>query len=437
MTAQRTEQPAAGSRATTAFPVLAGTAIVYLLIGAATGLAWPLFRDEPMYLKGTLQTQESFPGLTFWLNINAVGVLLWAALLEWVHDSVAVLRLSVLLFGLGTFWLFASLCARFREARVGRALLLVVLVPEVFLYCYQVNGTLLTLFGAFAASLVFMSRQQSGPSWHNDALLFVTLAWVCLQSPFCLSFLPAVILTEFFARRREGRAFAQQIPVRTGGIAVLAFAAWGVFILTNGTPLSESLQRHSVGENPGILGLHFGNWAIFAVMWGGLLPFLGVATAGIVRWQRVVPFLLGAALLAYFTLPANGYAFAWEFHTIYTMALDRGAAALGLPLVFVNVAYLVLAVAGTYVIVNFLVFTWRQPQSLFPLVLLACYMSLMLVDGFIASRLFLPGWIVLTIYMERAFVGKERLYAVQVGYQALICIVYTLALGSKHGFLGL
>ena len=130
------------------------------MIAAVTGLEWGLFRDEPMYLKGTFQTQDQLPALMFWLNFNPAGTLLWAATLEWIKESVAALRLSVVAIALVAFVTFYRLCTRVTDAAPGRALLLVACVPEVCLYTYQVNGTVPTLLCAFAACLLCATRTK-------------------------------------------------------------------------------------------------------------------------------------------------------------------------------------------------------------------------------------------------------------------------------------
>lgn len=418
------------------FYTVAGVVAVYLLVAAVTGLDWPLFRDEGMYIEGASRTQAEFPAITFWMNINAVGVLLSAVLFEWVGESIALLRMSVLLLAVIGFWLFTRVATRVPGVHPGRSLLLLALIPEVFLYAYQLNGAQVTLFGVMAACVVILDRQQRGASVGRDALLLGVLSWVCVQSPFCLSFLPAAILSEFADRRQRGGTLAEQLPVRTTVVAVLAFAVWVLFILLNGTGLSESLERHSVGENPAIAGLHFGNWAIFFVLWGGLFPFLAGATAGAAPLRCVLPFVAAVVTLGYCTLPANGYAFAVEFHTIYTMAMDRAAGALGWSPQLVSAGYFTLLALGAYAFANFWVVAWRSPRSRFFLLLLVCYMVLMLVDGFVASRLFLPGWVAMVLFVERAFHGKPRLFAAQLGYQALVTVVYSVALSYKYEMFG-
>lgn len=412
--------------------VLAGVCAFYLLVGAISGLSWPEFRDEPMYIGSVIATRDGLPRLTFDMNICAIGLTLWASLAEWVSDSIVVLRSSVLLVSLGCFLSWVQLEKRVPGGTLWRSLLILALVPEVFIYAYQVNGSGITLLGTIWVCTAFLVRHERGPTFPNDLLLWASLSWACVQSPFCLGFLPAVIICELLLHR-DG---ALRIPYRTGVLAVLAFGTWILFILLNPTGLTESLERHSSGINPSMFKLHFGNWAIFFVLWGGLFPLLGFAVPDRLSFRRVVPFLLAVGALGFACLPKNGYAFDTGFHTIYTMVIDRIVQAAGLPDIVMNLGYFTLLLLGCYGFVNFARFVWYQPYGRFFLALLACYLTLMLVDGFIASRLFLPGWIGLLLYIERAFQGR-RLFAIQVIYQMLVCAVYTIGLGIRWGFMGI
>ena len=77
----------------------------YAIVALVSGLSWPNFRDEWMYLEA-IESTTSPDAPTFVLNVCAVGVFVWSQLWQHASESLALLRFSVLAFTFGCFALW-------------------------------------------------------------------------------------------------------------------------------------------------------------------------------------------------------------------------------------------------------------------------------------------------------------------------------------------
>jgi hypothetical protein len=421
--------------------------LLYVCVAAVSGLDWGLFRDEPRYLDAAVSLAGALPRAEFPLDVFGVSLSIWGLLYRAGATSPVVLRSVQIVFAALTILLVARVAVAWRSPRPWAAALLVGLLPQFFVYAYQINGAVLATFLSTWILYVYTQWHLSSAGWSPvrrrlmTAYLFLVLALGCIQYPFTAAYPAAIVLLEGYRYRRRRTALGERtLPVAVA--CLCAFIGYVLFLAHNGCPVSASMKLHSWrGVNPPAGPFYLGNWVILLAYLGGMFPFLPGAFAGRIRWAVLLPLLLVAWALCYACLPIGGHPYHEGFHTIFTSTLDtvlvRG---LGLPERVVAVALFALVGLGTYNLAH-IVRSWKtsaNPEAtVFAVTALCVFMSLILVDGYISSRLFIPGLIGLFLVIAHTLAPHRRLYWLQLGYQACWCAAYAVALGMKHGFMGL
>lgn len=421
--------------------------LIYLCIAAVSGLAWNLFRDEPRYLGAATHMADNLPRVEFPLDVFGVSLSLWALLHRAGAGHPALLRLVQTLTAVFTIPLVARIALLWRFPRPWGAALVIGLLPQFFVYAYQINGAVLAVFLSAWVILIYSQWHLGAIDWSPVrrrimfAYLFVVLTLACIQYPFAAAYPAAIAILEayLYHRRRTGLR-VRTLPVITACLG--AGICYGLFLAYCGSPVSASMKLHSwSGVNPSVRSLYFGNWVILLAYLGGMFPFLPAAFTRRIRGIYLLPLALPPLALTYACLPIGRLGYHEGFHTIFTSTLDAVLVQdMGMPAWIVTVALFGLVGLGTYNLAH-VIWSWKITQNrealVFAVTLLCIFMSLILVDGYISSRLFLPGLLGLLMVIAQILSPHRRLCRLQLAYQICWCAAYAIALGMKHGFLGL
>jgi hypothetical protein len=424
-----------------------GLLVIYLCVAAFSGLDWGLFRDEPRYLAATSALAGSLPRIAFPLDVFGVSLSIWALVYRVWGSSPVLLRLTQTAFAILTILLVARIALTWRLSRPWAAPLLAGLLPQFFVYSYQINGAVLAVGMSAWVIYVYSQWHRSSDGWSParrrlmGLYLFGITALACIQYPFSAAYPAAMVLLEAYRYRKHRSHFMERaLPITIACLG--AGLGYALFLAFNGSSVADSMKLHSwKGVNPSVGPLYFGNWAILLAYLGGMFPFLPGAFTVRMRWVSIVPLILTALAFSFAFLPMGGHAYHEGFHTVFTSTLDGLLVQrLGWPGWTVNLGFFALVGLGTYNLAH-IVRGWRSYASpgltVLAIAVLCVFMGLTLVDGYISSRLYLPGLVGLLVVIAQIMSSKPRLYWLQVGYQAAWCVAYSVALGIAHGFMGI
>jgi hypothetical protein len=150
-----------------------------------------------------------------------------------------------------------------------------------------------------------------------------------------------------------------------------------------------------------------------------------------------VPLVLIVVAASSLFLPLSGATYEDRFHTIFTMVGARALEASRGPSWLGSLLFYGLVALGTF---NAIHVAWISSKHRFaPYFLISSGISLasMAIDGYISSRLALPGILGALFWSEAVMTHRGWARVAQLTYQLAWCIAYSLALAAKWGMFGI
>lgn len=391
-----------------------------------------------MYLHAVDYLVRTLPALRYEMNIGGASITLWGLLAAIFEHNIPLLRFTSVLLAILTSGFLYFIAKRLEMRSPERAVLMVALLPQLFLYGFQINGNALSVF-LTAVIILMMLRFCDG----SDAPPMLILMAACLSlatinNPFLLS-LAAVLPLATMLQPRFNTGTVPWRNKRVGAMALVCGTAvliWAGFIGWSDVGLTASLDRHSYDQvNPRFLGLYLGHIFIFLSYIGSMFPLVLIA-----HWQRV-PLTLryfAAVVMVLFLsslfLPHTGYAYDNYFHTLILRTIDFGITRLGLPRLSMNFAFMGLVGLGALnCTILFGIFRHDSHARWIGLAV-AGYLGLMLIDGYISSRLYLPGVLGGVLLIAKSMESRPLLYSAQIAYQISWILIYWVTLLNKYNF---
>jgi hypothetical protein len=355
-------------------------------------------------------------------------------------DVVAVLRLPALLAALGSLFLAIVVARRMAEEHPFYIAALLGTLPEPFVYSFQINGSTISILLGYWALLAYIKVHDSTRMGASRVLyLSMPFAISAIQNPFSLGYAGAaglLAVRTWFSAADPG---AKRHALGVGVAALLAVGLWLAFLSLSQESIVGGIERHSaiVETNTSILGgLYPGNLFIVLAFLGGLFPLLPWAVPRQLSWKVTAPVVLTTTVLSSWFLPLSGGTYDERFHTIFTMV---GARALELwqgPSWLGSLLFYGLVALGTFNVIHVVCLSWTRRFAPYFLISAAVSLTGLLVDGYISSRLALPGIVGMLFFCEAVMTGSRWARVAQFAYQTAWCVAYSVALGAKWGFLG-
>ena len=286
-----------------------GFVLILTGIAVSTGLDWPLFRDEPMYVEA-IKAFADGPFPTFSMNICGPSIFVWGMLTKAVGLSIPLLRLATLFLGTCGIGFLCGMTRRMPGVKSLWPVWFVCLLPQFVIYCFQINGSAVA-FTLTCAVLFFgipflhvpceLSPRQRQL---NGIALTVFMSLACMQNPFCLSFPLAFIAFEGWAFLKGGKSLGSLLRAPQLWIALCAIGGWLAFVAITQVSLLDSFDKHSrAGINPKWIVLYPGTYTILLIYLGGLFPFLPFALRDRPSLKVLLMIVAVCAILGWSSIP--------------------------------------------------------------------------------------------------------------------------------------
>ncbi len=411
----------------------------YITMAYITHLNWGLFRDEGMYVEASKIFLLSLPRVHIVLNISGIGIMIWAFLWKTVGYNLAVFRLPVMLFSLFSIYLFYIISKSFNCDKPWRYAFIIAFLPQFFIYSFQINGLVIGICFALLITklyldvIVKLDEKIGSTIWLSILLIFIFSLFACITNPFLLAYPLTIISLEIVRifKKQRIQFFDSKIIIA----CLLVIILWLVFVFIFGEGL-QAISRHGVNGqdiNPRFFIFFFGHITMFLIYLGGMFPFLPFSFKKRIRLKIFVPISLVAVAFMIKYFPSTG-AYDIRFHCLFLRIADWVTQQLCLPMRLVNVSAITLVFLGLYNLVNILYQAEKNIVFFFSIGTLSSYMFLMLINPYIASRLYIPGMLGLFFLVVKAYERKQAVLYLQIFYQIFLTVLYSYALYLKRGF---